>query len=659
MMRGLLKKCISGLLAVTMSAMMIGAMPVMAEESRNSEELFLPVNDIEEPVIVEMDPANDPKELHTVEYTGTASAEEIQYWKQFSNKSIYNQLSDEEKRWWDEIEESCIQIMTGTDDVDYTVYAQIGDTSYTEIRKLLDIFKYSNPQYYFLNGASYYPGQSMAFSLYSYCYDGEERAKMTAALKNSIDSYLSKIDTSKKDEEIERDIYTMLIRDITYVSNADYDQNVYSALVLKETVCAGYSMAMTLLANGAGLDAVGIVGYADNGNGVGAHGWNMVNIHGFWFLTDVTWGDQIEYICYLWYNQSAELFRTDHIEEDYCTAQADKAIYDGCMSIWDEPVTYFDAGNYQYYIVNRNTERGDLLVKPVETYNGANLSGAPEYVTYDNQNYKVLGGVEDGWHEEDGALYWYENGVRQGYDPDDPSYRGKEIYDPGTKAWYWLDNAQKGAVAKSKDVYQESDAGRYADREDGTGKWVRYDENGHMVKGWDNKDGNTYYFDLTYGTMAKGYTTVDGVEYYFSATTGALESIIGEVPEYGWKNIDGADYWYENYERQGCSPRSSYRGKEIYDRGTDAWYWLDNVDGGKKATSKDVYQESDAGQWADREDGTGKWVRYDENGHMIKGWSTTSAGTYYFDPIYGTMAKGSAVIDGNTYYFDPDTGVLQ
>jgi len=91
----------------------------------------------------------------------------------------------------------------------------------------------------------------------------------------------------------------------------------------------------------------------------------------------------------------------------------------------------------------------------------------------------------------------------------------------------------------------------------------------------------------------------------------------------------------------------------------DVWYWLDNVDGGKKAVSKDVYQESGAGQWADRDDGTGKWVRYDENGHMIKGWSVTDMGTYYFDLIYGTMAKGMAEIDGEVYYFDPNTGVLQ
>lgn len=85
---------------------------------------------------------------------------------------------------------------------------------------------------------------------------------------------------------------------------------------------------------------------------------------------------------------------------------------------------------------------------------------------------------ENGWYHLGTKSYWYENGVRQGYDPSDASYRGKEIYDPASDAWYWLDNVEQGAKAVSKDVYQESWAGPYADREDGTGKWVRYDANG-------------------------------------------------------------------------------------------------------------------------------------------------------------------------------------
>lgn len=262
-------------------------------------------------------------------------------------------------------------------------------------------------------------------------------------------------------------------------------------------------------------------------------------------------------------------------------------------------------------------------------------------VNFNGKDYTAKYGEKNGWVEENGKKYWYEKGVKQG-----TTGRGKEIYDPDSDAWYWLDAVQGGAMTVSKDVYQESAAGQWADKPDGTGKWVRYDENGHMVKGWQTTDKGTYYFDLITGAMAKGAGDIDGVPCAFDEYTGI--ALDGQ-----WLTINGADFWYEKGVRQGLDGR----GKEIYDPASDAWYWLDAVDQGKKATSKDVYQESEAGQWADRADGTGKWVRYDAQGHMIKGWSADKR--YYFDPIYGTMAKGDAVIDGRTYHFDKNTGVLQ
>ena len=288
------------------------------------------------------------------------------------------------------------------------------------------------------------------------------------------------------------------------------------------------------------------------------------------------------------------------------------------------------------------------------------------------------------WREENGVKYWYENGVRQGvkYNADgsiDISYRGKEIYDPSSAAWYWLDCVQNGAVAKNKDVYQESAAGQWgaSTNENGekVGKWVRYDENGHMVKGWQNTEAGTYYFDPVYGTMAKGDVVIDGQSYYFNKDTGILERS-GQTDDDGnsfltdgWHKVGGVNYWYENGVRQGVkysadgSIDTSYRGKEIYDPSTEAWYWLDCVQNGAVAKNKDVYQESAAGQWGagTNENGekVGKWVRYDENGHMVKGWQNTEAGTYYFDPVYGTMAKGLADIDGSRYYFKVTTGAAE
>ena len=231
-----------------------------------------------------------------------------------------------------------------------------------------------------------------------------------------------------------------------------------------------------------------------------------------------------------------------------------------------------------------------------------------------------------GWKTVNGKDYWYENGVKQG-----TTGRGKEIYDPDSDAWYWLDANQGGAKAVSKDVYQESNGG----------KWVRYDANGHMIKGWDTNDDGTYYFDLVTGAMTKGDATIDGLPCSFDTVTGIGLNC-------AWKRINGKDYWYEGGKRQGYDPNNAaYRGKEIYDPASNGWYWLDNVQQGAKTVSKDVYQESSGG----------KWVRYDANGQMIKGWNTNENGTYYFDPVTGAMAKGTTTIDGMTYYFDPATGV--
>ena len=231
-----------------------------------------------------------------------------------------------------------------------------------------------------------------------------------------------------------------------------------------------------------------------------------------------------------------------------------------------------------------------------------------------------------GWKTVNGKDYWYENGVKQG-----TTGRGKEIYDPDSDAWCWLDANRGGAKAVSKDVYQESNGG----------KWVRYDANGHMIKGWDTNDDGTYYFDLVTGAMTKGDATIDGLPCSFDTVTGIGLNC-------AWKHINGKDYWYEGGKRQGYDPNNAaYRGKEIYDPASNGWYWLDNVQQGAKAVSKDVYQESSGG----------KWVRYDANGQMIKGWNTNADGTYYFDPITGAMAKGTTTIDGMTYYFDPATGV--
>ncbi len=174
---------------------------------------------------------------------------------------------------------------------------------------------------------------------------------------------------------------------------------------------------------------------------------------------------------------------------------------------------------------------------------------------------------------EDGKQYWYENGVKQGTYDDvlgilgDGTNRGREIYDPASNGWYWLDSCYDGAKAVNKEVWvpyvyqdelvmSDTGVGRVAggissieaisefascSESGGTtlgnfvydsissqsGKWVRYDADGKMIKGWlpitgeyavlyPEQAGNTYYYDMQTGAMVRNCTVaIDGYLYSF------------------------------------------------------------------------------------------------------------------------------------------------
>jgi predicted peptidase len=126
------------------------------------------------------------------------------------------------------------------------------------------------------------------------------------------------------------------------------------------------------------------------------------------------------------------------------------------------------------------------------------------------------------------TYYWYEHNVKQGT-LDDPAgvpdtqferaIRGREIYDPITNAWYWLDAAFDGAVAKDKEVWMPY---IFQDEKRGStnGKWVRYDKYGEMINGWYANDKGVYYYNEQTGAMAKGTQTINGRTYTFDEITG-------------------------------------------------------------------------------------------------------------------------------------------
>lgn len=299
--------------------------------------------------------------------------------------------------------------------------------------------------------------------------------------------------------------------------------------------------------------------------------------------------------------------------------------------------------------VAQGLQNGSSLIEPYAVRAGAvevsandrkaKIDTTPEII----EMYLKESGI-NGWIEREGKFYWYEDGVRQGTVDDekcfsyDGTVRGREIYDPESDAWYWLDADADGARATSKDVWMPY---IFSDEPIGStgGKWVYYDENGHMVKGF-RRDGDTFWaYDQKTGARLDKVFANSGNDYSYNY------------------------YWYENGVRQGTvnDPNGvegdgTIRGREIYDPATDAWYWLDANAMGKPAKNKQVwipyiFQDEEPGSTE------GKWVRYDADGHMIKGWYRNDEGVYYYDLKTGAMYKGHKNIDGKEYHFDETTGI--
>lgn len=221
------------------------------------------------------------------------------------------------------------------------------------------------------------------------------------------------------------------------------------------------------------------------------------------------------------------------------------------------------------------------------------ISGNVDMNAFGNKEF-VNGGH---WVTKNDQKYWR--------DSDGSLARSKEIYDPESNAWYWIDS--DGTMAHDKDVYLRSNGG----------KWVRYDSNGHMVKGEDYRYGGWYYFDVTTGAMAKGISYVPsngGKEVCYDRVTGKML--------YGEQYVD-------------------------YDRKIAGWYLFDRNTGAM--TYGDVYLRSNGG----------KWVRYDRSsGKMVKGLQKQDGAWYYFDETTGAMAHGRTwVPQWNTWHmFDVVTG---
>ena len=394
-------------------------------------------------------------------------------------------------------------------------------------------------------------------------------------------------------------------------------------------------------------------------------------------------------------------------------------------------INYDNHGTITGYKWNEKNEDGYYSYeywdasKLIYTYTSENLADGWTETTADPDGNKLVwkngeytltlvNNATSGWQNAVGEWFYLENGK-----PVKNDWRQLD------GNWYYFN--YEGAMVNGikSEKTKDGNVRTYAISKDGTlstggwteiydGGWAYADQNGEVLTGWQQIDGNWYYFDDGWifnkteykadanwsqsswkGEMVTGAARIWNSDWtdkhtYFFNEDGTWDNspgwktaeLNGEVEYHyydenrsevtGWKQIDGEWYyfnedgvlkngWVGNYFLDPAKDGAMATGwaQEVY----EDWYYL-NEDG----TMKTGWLE-DGGSWYYLKDSgamaSGEWItsgdsKYfmTESGTMASGWAKDKDDWYYLDPDSGAMATGWVQSGDSWYYMDPETGAM-
>ena len=211
-------------------------------------------------------------------------------------------------------------------------------------------FVQDHPEFFWLTrGYSYnYRGNTIKITLATrdFWNLSVSHRKYTEAFYDKVDYILSLANKYNTDFEKALFVHDYIAGITTYDHDAaednsdgrwsiqsDYAFSSYGGLVNGKFVCGGYSAAYQLIMQQLGIECAWVSGYTSDG---GYHAWNLVNLDGKYYWTDLTWDDvddwttsggKVTYIDgarYNYFNLTTSDFSKEHSTENFdypaCTA---------------------------------------------------------------------------------------------------------------------------------------------------------------------------------------------------------------------------------------------------------------------------------------------------------------------------------------------------
>ncbi len=261
----------------------------------------------------------------------------------------YDQLDEASKSWYRVINASLL----GMQEVPVALSEEGLSQGLTEehIDRIFQCVLLDHPEYFFVTGyqyTKYTRGDELVSIEFigTYSMDKATAQARKAEIEECAAGILAGISPESTDYEKVCYVYESIIKNTEYSMDAPDNQNIYSVLRGRASVCLGYAKTTQFLLNRLGVKCTLVEGTVKNGEG---HAWNLVLVDGEYYYVDTTWGDasyqmenventsiripdiSYDYLCIT----SADLFRTHVLDMEInmpeCTSlNANYYVMQGC-----------------------------------------------------------------------------------------------------------------------------------------------------------------------------------------------------------------------------------------------------------------------------------------------------------------------------------------
>lgn len=187
------------------------------------------------------------------------------------------------------------------------------DISKDEVTPIIEAVMYDHPELFYLDNSYSFKynnkGKCLQINLkFNDLADDYENTKNL--FDSKVEEIVSLASIYSSDIDKEKFVHDKLVNMLNYNNNAKYNQSAYSALINRDSVCAGYSRAFQYI-----MIKLDIPCYYVTGDSNGDHAWNIVQIDDSYYNVDITW-DNTGNNKYGYFNKNDDDFSATHTRSE-------------------------------------------------------------------------------------------------------------------------------------------------------------------------------------------------------------------------------------------------------------------------------------------------------------------------------------------------------